>query len=336
MQVEEFLKRVSGRAGLHSRDEAKKAADAVFVTLRFRIQHETGDNIAAQLPTGLKEMWEGGTMEHLKRALAGEEKMDLGGFLAKIAQQMGLTDVRDAETVTCAVFTTLRETITPGAQDKVSHSLPEDIREFWLSCTPMETPEEKHVCTVCGEARETGTPTNIEEPGGHVQVVSEAVLFESPKKEVTRPEMRDLDLPTGYNIDMREAENEAQAREVKEEAPGMAGEHEVAPPAEERVEIVAPPGERSGVEGPGSDQYYRADVQLTEEIEEMLRESTELDAEHVNVHVQAGNVTLNGFVKSVKERDVATDLTARALGVGDIRNELCVEEEHKHGGEHTE
>jgi uncharacterized protein (DUF2267 family) len=275
MQTEEFLKKVRQRATLADNDSAKRACEAVFETLRARISHEGGDNIAAQLPKELKELWESGVFEHVQRKIFGSERFDLGGFFAHIAQQLGLDDISHAETVTRAVFISMHEQLTPGAQQSISHQLPPDIREFWeASVSVTQEP-----------------PYEWEAP---VETMEETpITFGETEAEISKQE------------------------EVSPSVP---------PPAKDRV-TIAPPAEKGGVEGPASVEHYRSDAQLTEEIEEMLSESDELDPENIEVFVEAGNVTLRGSVKTPQEREIAIQIASEGLGVGEIRSELEVESE---------
>jgi len=138
MQTGEFLRKVRERAGLKDVDEARRAADAVFGALRDRISHAGGDNVAAQLPRELRKLWESGLTEHLARSLAGVERMDLHEFLARVQNTGHLGSIGEAEVATRAVFTTLREQITPGAQRSIENQLPGDIRELWRVSLPAE------------------------------------------------------------------------------------------------------------------------------------------------------------------------------------------------------
>lgn len=142
MDAQEFLKRVSGRAGLHNRDQAHSAVDAVFDALRSRIYHETGDNITSQLPMEIRQMWESGTFEHVLSKVVGFERLDLEEFLNKVEDKLHLEDIYRARVVTQAVFMTLQEAITPGAADKISQGLPRDLRELWENSKPAEHPSE--------------------------------------------------------------------------------------------------------------------------------------------------------------------------------------------------
>lgn len=318
MQAEEFVKRVRMRAGYKDNEQAQNGIDAVFGALRARISHEGGDNIAEQLPKELKDMWESGTVKHILREFTGFERMDLGGFLAKVAKDAGFDDVRQSEVLTCAVFKTMRDQLTPGAQGTISAELPPDIREFWESCTSVET------------ETETG-PLEVEAPvSGCMECVvsSETELLRPEEEAGARPWGPETDVPTGADVEMVIAQTEAQVRDMKkEERSKQVHEEKVQPPAAERVIEVPPPGKHgTGVTGPGDETFYRSDEQLTEEIEDLLEESGELDPMNIDVYVQAGNVTLRGTVKSEEEREAASRAVTKALAVGEIRNELLIEE----------
>lgn len=311
MQTEEFLKRVQVRACLENQDQARLATEIVFDTMRARISHAGGDNVAAQLPKELKDMWESGTLEHLLRSIRGAEHLTLDEFLGRIADKTH-TDRRCAETITCGVFTTMREQITEGADHAVQNQLPNDIKDFWLSCTP--------------KAGEEAGGAVAERPASH-EAEAEIIRILVSKEEYPEPMGVETGQPMGMQEEMIEALTEAQVREMRGETTMHKPEEEEGhePPAAERVEMVAPPGKHDATEGPGSETHYRSDVELTQEIESMLNESEELDAEHIDVFVQAGNVILRGHVMSDQARDMASHITAKALGVGDIRNELEIQ-----------
>lgn len=158
METGEFIKKVRVRAGLPDNIEAGEAIDAVFDALRARISHEAGDNIAAQLPRNIKLMWESGFMEHMARSVGGFERMDLNEFLKKIQNSAHLPNRQLAEDVTHAVFATMREQITHGADKIVQSQLPPDIREFWMSSNPPKPVKEESLptsTTIMGDKERT-------------------------------------------------------------------------------------------------------------------------------------------------------------------------------------
>jgi len=131
MQTEEFLKKVRIRAGLEDNERARQATEAVFSALRARISHAGGDNIAEQFPKDIRNLWESGLLEHIARGLKGVDRMDLGEFLGKVQNKAHLANADEAEAITSAVFMTMKEQLSQGAQQSIEHQLPQDIRSLW-------------------------------------------------------------------------------------------------------------------------------------------------------------------------------------------------------------
>lgn len=333
MQEQEFLKKVRLRAGLRDNDETKRDIEAVFQTLRARISPEGGENVGAQLPKELKEIWEAGTWGRISRWFTGTEHLDLGAFIARVGEEIGTDDMTHSEVVTRAVFTTFREQVTEGASHAVEAQLPPDIAEFWRECTPDRF----------DAMMEEGPPYEMEAP-----VVGETGRFTGPGVAEEFMEGPRTDMPSGPDVEMTIAQTEAQVREMRkpeaaseeecvvcEECGAMfaaseAHEHTweegegVQPPAEDRVR-VRPSEPAHPAEGPGSPEAYRSDAEMEEEVRHLLGESDEFDASRIDVFVQAGNVTLRGAVSSEDERDAAGRTAAQALAVGEIFNELEIE-----------
>lgn len=129
MEAVDFEKRVRERAELDNADEARGAIAAVFSALRARISPHSGQNVAAQLPHEIRQLWESGRAQ----GEGGSERMDLRDFLDRIQNSPGVKDVARASAITIAVFSTMREQITEDAADIVESELPPDIRELWVS-----------------------------------------------------------------------------------------------------------------------------------------------------------------------------------------------------------
>lgn len=165
MDAEEFWKRVSVRSGIHGRGHVVAATECVFEALRARMSHQTGDNIAQQLPSEVKRLWESGPREHQEREAAEVERMDLNEFLERIQSNKALTGSGNAGEVARAVFMTMQEQITPGASQKVTSELPGDIRQFWLDSMPEERPIESPASQRdrTGEARDRKEPPALAE-----------------------------------------------------------------------------------------------------------------------------------------------------------------------------
>jgi uncharacterized protein (DUF2267 family) len=129
LETIEFYDLVLKEAGLRDREEAKKIAQAVLSTLASRLPVTEIDDLAAQLPVGLKELV---TATHF-------EKMHFEEFLTKIKEKAGLPDLKVAEHFTRAVFKVLKGFVTQGEIKDVTSVLPDDLKELWqlflfLSC----------------------------------------------------------------------------------------------------------------------------------------------------------------------------------------------------------
>lgn len=348
MQSDEFIKLVSVRAETHSRDETEHVIKAVFETLRDRIVHDTGDNVKAQLPHDLQRLWESGFVDHVAHKMSGPVRMDLSGFIGRVADRLNTDDFSRAEKATAAVFMTLRQAVTPGAQESIEKEFPEDIKEFWLRQQPPEMPEESPASQKA--AAQQGPPYEMEAP---VKGATEEEAgtgpwrgesaYESGRTGGEQP-ATGAQMHTEEGWHHREVGQSGQPLEAEQEIvlePGSmargqqegaqaAEQQQAHPPAEERVELVPPPGAHDASAGPGSDTHYRSDPQLEQEIRQLLEDSGEVDAGKIDIFVQAGNATLRGHAKDHHQRDMAGRIAAKALGVGSIFNEVIVEENQTH------
>jgi osmotically-inducible protein OsmY len=70
--------------------------------------------------------------------------------------------------------------------------------------------------------------------------------------------------------------------------------------------------------------HRRSDDKIHEEIWELLSNSADLDATHIELHVEAGEVTLTGNVESRDARWLAEDLVNSVTGVREVTNRLKV------------
>lgn len=81
------------------------------------------------------------------------------------------------------------------------------------------------------------------------------------------------------------------------------------------------PGEHRG-RGPKG--YRRSDERIREDINDRLTEDSWLDATHIEVAVEGGEVTLTGTVSSRQAKRRAEDLAERVSGVDDVQNNIKV------------
>lgn len=130
MEADVFIKRVGMRTGLKDEGQTRNLIKAVFQALGDRISHHGGHNIAEQLPKELKNYWESGSEQHMRRE-HGVQRMNLEEFITRVKNEADLPDYNTARSAVNAVLKTLQEQISVGAAHAVENQLPEDLRELW-------------------------------------------------------------------------------------------------------------------------------------------------------------------------------------------------------------
>lgn len=117
MNHDEFVGQVQHRAHLPSRGDAELVIRATFETLGERLQSESADHVAAQLPPELGRHLRDRRFEHLS----------LRDFNERIAEREH-HDVGKASFHARCVLDTLRSAISPGAVQKIRLQLPEEFQ----------------------------------------------------------------------------------------------------------------------------------------------------------------------------------------------------------------
>jgi uncharacterized protein (DUF2267 family) len=126
METDEFIDRVSGRAGL-DHASAERAANAVLDTLAQRIAGGEVDDLAEALPPTLRPALESG-----KSASGGKaQRISLDEFIGRIAEREGVS-WDDALDHTRAVFATLREAMPDKEWSDILAELPRGYQEALL------------------------------------------------------------------------------------------------------------------------------------------------------------------------------------------------------------
>jgi hypothetical protein len=77
--------------------------------------------------------------------------------------------------------------------------------------------------------------------------------------------------------------------------------------------------------GRGPRDYRRSDERIREDACECLTDDPRIDATHIEVTAQNGEITLSGMVNSREEKRRAEDLVERLSGVTDVHNRLRVQ-----------
>ena len=126
MTTQMFYRTVAKTGHRQDRTFVKRATAAVLHALRDRLTTDEADQVFAQLPVELKEVWADG--EEAKREPI---KMNRQEFYERVVQDAGLPSTREARWMTLAVFAALKEQISPGEARDVMAQLPKDLRELW-------------------------------------------------------------------------------------------------------------------------------------------------------------------------------------------------------------
>jgi len=124
-----WINTLDERLGWNDRARAYRLLKAVLHAVRDWLPHEGAADLAAQLPTLLRgayyEQWRPAhtPVRHRKRA----------DFLARVDAAFALDPPADRVAAVGAVFDLLSEKISIGEVEKVRATLPQDVRDLWLS-----------------------------------------------------------------------------------------------------------------------------------------------------------------------------------------------------------
>lgn len=94
-----------------------------------------------------------------------------------------------------------------------------------------------------------------------------------------------------------------------------------------------PGGSRESYRGRGPSGYRRSDERIQEQVNEALEDDDRVDAEHISVQVQGGEVTLTGTVRDRYQKRCAEDCVEAVRGVKDVHNQLRVQSGQGMSGE---
>lgn len=127
MRAATFYRAVMAATADRRPAEAKRATAAVFHALRDRLTPAEADQLAAQLPRELQEVWRAG-----ERAGRKPEKLHRPAFYQRVMKEAQLSSTRQARWMTLAVLGTLKESLSPGEAEDVLAQLPKDLKELWI------------------------------------------------------------------------------------------------------------------------------------------------------------------------------------------------------------
>ena len=133
MDTERFFAAVAARLRCDAR-RAEGLTLAVFRELRVRLTPKEAGDVAAQLPSGLKRLWE----HELDRPDRGIVRTHRAEFVGRVRQHTGLPDDTEAERAVRAVFGELQQVLgsTTGLEGEawdVFSQLPKDLKQLWVA-----------------------------------------------------------------------------------------------------------------------------------------------------------------------------------------------------------
>lgn len=131
MDDKSFMREVAERLKCDAR-RADAVTFAVFQELRDRLTPKEAQDVAAQLPTGLKRMWEDG-----ERPDRRPERIHRDEFVGRIRRRLVLPDDAEAERAVRAVFAALQTLLgSPTGREgeawDIYSQLPKDLKVLWL------------------------------------------------------------------------------------------------------------------------------------------------------------------------------------------------------------
>lgn len=131
MDDKSFMREVAERLKCDER-RADAITFAVFQELRERITPKEAHDVAAQLPTALKRLWETGERPDRK-----PERIHRAEFVGRVRQRTVLPDDVEAERAVRAVFAALQSLLgSPTGREgeawDIYSQLPKDLKVLWL------------------------------------------------------------------------------------------------------------------------------------------------------------------------------------------------------------
>jgi uncharacterized protein (DUF2267 family) len=126
MTTQTFYRTVTKTSHQENRTVVKRATAAVLHALRDRLTMDEANQVFAQLPAELKEVWDEG-----EEAEREPIKMNREEFDERVMRDAGLPSQRDTRWMILAVFAALKEQISPGEAGDVMAQLPKDLKELW-------------------------------------------------------------------------------------------------------------------------------------------------------------------------------------------------------------
>jgi uncharacterized protein (DUF2267 family) len=131
MDKRAFIGEVANRIQADAQ-RAEAVTAVVFIELRDRLTPKEADDVAAQMPTELRRLW-----NEVDRPPGGIRKVHAPEFVGRVRQNAALPDDGEALRAVHAVFGTLQRLLgspsgTEGEAWDVFSVLPGDLKRIWL------------------------------------------------------------------------------------------------------------------------------------------------------------------------------------------------------------
>ena len=130
MDTRAFYRMVRERVNGLGIEESKQVTAVVLRALRDRLTLDEAEQVAAQLPGPLKEVWTLGDQPG-RRPL----KIRRDEFLQRVKHEARLLSGDAARRLTEAVFAALKTQLPPGEADDVLAQLPRDLKKLWTAAS---------------------------------------------------------------------------------------------------------------------------------------------------------------------------------------------------------
>jgi uncharacterized protein (DUF2267 family) len=130
MDTRAFYRMVRERVNGLGIEESRRVTAVVLRALRDRLTREEAEQVAAQLPAPLKEVWNLGDRPG-RRPL----KIRRDEFLQRIKHEAGVFSGEAARRLTEAVFAALKTQLSPGEAEDVMAQLPRDLKTLWAQAS---------------------------------------------------------------------------------------------------------------------------------------------------------------------------------------------------------
>ncbi len=129
-----FLEKVMAQGNLKSTDEAKRATEVVFRTMRDVMSDETIERVEDELDKTdetAEDLWEDtNPLVRFLSKIRPQLEIKPENFLIRLQQEANLPDA-DPAAVLKAVFSATKEDLSEARAQEIAGFLPDEIQEMW-------------------------------------------------------------------------------------------------------------------------------------------------------------------------------------------------------------